>query len=212
MDSGHEPCCVDSGKLYSFRDPLAKRPLRLEQFGDDRLTFEQVKEFGSGAPLPQEPIRLRGYMGRQVMDVLWTGSLWFCVSSRVIELLSEHGITGWSTFPVEVYDHQGEPLPGYHGFAITGPTCRRDKSRSQIVAKPPPVPQGEGFDVYRGLYFDENQWDGSDFFWVDRSGGRVVTERVYRLFKRNKISNVRFVPLPEVEIDVLLDRFEKDED
>lgn len=212
MDSTFTTRSVDYGKFYELSDPLANRPLRLEDYDSDWLTNEQLQLLVRGALRPEQPLKLRGYMGRQVVDVLWTGrALLFCVSSRVIELLSEHGITGWSTFPVEVYDRQGGPLPGYHGFAITGPVCRRDKSRSQIVAKPPPVPEGEGREVYRGLYFDESQWDGSDFFWVDRSGGRVVTERVYRLFKRNKISNVRLVPLPEVEIDVILDRFEKDE-
>lgn len=29
----------------------------------------------------------------------------------------------------------------------------------------------------------------------------IVTERVYRLFQKAKIRNIRFIPLPEVESD-----------
>ncbi|MHB1295631.1 MAG: hypothetical protein ACYC4R_11630 [Anaerolineae bacterium] len=203
---------VDYQKLYSFSDAFATRPLRLKTVEDQGLEQGYAWPLSDGTLHLAQPLKLRGYMGGQAVDVLWSGLVvLFCVSSRVVDLLRAEGITGWDTFPVEVYDRRGGFLPGYHGFAITGPTCRRDKSRSTIVAKPPPppTPTGRGGKVYRGLYFHEADWDGSDFFWVDNCGGRVVTERVYRLFRRHKIGNVRFVPLPEVELDVLLDKYEK---
>ncbi|MHB1295628.1 MAG: hypothetical protein ACYC4R_11615 [Anaerolineae bacterium] len=201
---------VDYQKLYSFTDPFARRPMRLEPFDDEGLGKGYAWPLSDGTLHLAQPLKLRGYMGGQAADVLWTGLVvLFCVSSRVVDLLRAEGITGWDTFPVEVYDRRGEFLPGYHGFAITGPTCRRDKSRSTIVVKPPPVPGGNAWTAYHGLYFHEADWDGSDFFRVDKSGGEVVTERVYRLFKRHKIGNVRFVPLPKVELDTLLDKYEK---
>ena len=60
--------------------------------------------------------------------------------------------------------------------------------------------------MYKGFYFDESQWDGSDIFLV--GGHKVVTLPVQKAFKRAKVSNVRFTPLMEVEIDVYLDRFD----
>ncbi len=113
------------------------------------------------------------------------------------------------TYPVEVYGRKGEPLPGYHGFAVTGSECRRDRSRSQILTKQA-VPGGRPFQVYKGLYFYEEDWDDSDIFEVSSCGGTVVTEKVYKIFKKAKVTNVRFTPLPEVEIRVFLDTFEKD--
>ncbi|BCX04396.1 MAG: hypothetical protein KatS3mg053_2334 [Candidatus Roseilinea sp.] len=60
------------------------------------------------------------------------------------------------------------------------------------------------------MYFDESQWDGSDFFLVQPLNSIAVTEKVYRLFKRAKVTNVRLTPLIQVELDVTLDQFEKD--
>lgn len=129
-------------------------------------------------------------------------------STKVYSLLGTGNITGWETYPVEVFDRNGTELPGYHGFSVIGKECRRDRSRSQKITKQA-VPGGEPFEVYKGLYFFEEDWDGSDIFLV-QNNIIVVTERVCALFKKNKIANVAFVPLPEVEIDVYLDKFEKD--
>ncbi len=196
---------LDYSKLFELADPLANRPLRLETYDDDwLLKNNNTWRLFRGQLKLTEPLKLRAYMGGQATDFLWSGLIHVvCVSSRVVDLLREHGITGWDTYPVEVYGRKGEPLPGYHGFAVTGPECRRDRSRSPIVDKPPPVPGGCGYRVYKGLYFDESQWDGSDIFLVE--GSKVVTERVYSLFKRAKVSNVRFQRLTELEIHVFLD-------
>ncbi len=200
---------LDYSKLFRLSDPLANRPLRLETYGEDWLTIEDVWQLFRGQLKLRESLKLRAYMGGQATDFLWSGLIdVVCVSSRVVDLLREHGITGWDTYPVEVYGRKGEPLPGYHGFAVTGPECRRDRSRSQILTRQA-VPGGKPFQVYKGLYFDESQWDGSDIFLVRLTAGMVVTEKVYRLFKKAKVSNVRFTPLTEVEIDVILDEYEK---
>jgi len=188
---------------------MATRPLRLEPT-DDWITRDYAFALARGQVQPPNPIKLVGYMGRDVMDILWSGMVWiFCVSSRVTELLQKNNITGWATYPVEVYDRKGQPLPGYHGFAVTGRECRRDRSRSQIITKQV-VPGGKPFEVYKGLFFYEEDWDGNDFFIVRSYGGIVVTEKVMRLFKRAKIANVRFIPLPEVELDVILDEYGHD--
>jgi hypothetical protein len=200
---------VDFSKFYQFEDPMATRPLRLEPT-DDWITRDYAFALARGQVQPPNPIKLVGYMGRDVMDILWSGMVWiFCVSSRVTELLQKNNITGWATYPVEVYDRKGQPLPGYHGFAVTGRECRRDRSRSQIITKQV-VPGGKPFEVYKGLFFYEEDWDGNDFFIVRSYGGIVVTEKVMRLFKRAKIANVRFIPLPEVELDVILDEYGHD--
>lgn len=195
--------------LYRLRDPLANLPFRMSR----RLlanwpTVDQQWEIARGKFQTYGPLVFDATSGGRLTDILWSRSVVFLFfSARLIHLLQEHSITGWSTYPVELYNRQGELLAGYQGIAITGSECARDRSRSQIVDKPPPVPGGRGYQVYRGLYFDESEWDGSDMFWVSEGGGVVITERVYKLFRKHKIRNVKFTPLSEVEIDVSNDKY-----
>ncbi|GAP11842.1 hypothetical protein BECAL_03036 [Bellilinea caldifistulae] len=201
---------LDYNKLYRLDDPLASRPFRLSDEGySDWLTKGQAIELFRGRLKLDTPLRLGAYRGGQVTDFLWSGLIpLVCISERVVELLRMNNITGWATYPVEVHGRKGEPLPGYHGFAVTGSECQRDRSRSQILTRQA-VPGGEPFQVYRGLYFDEADWDGSDIFLI-RNHGIVVTQKVRNLLKKSKVTNVQLIPLVEVEIDVYLDKFEHD--
>ena len=201
----------DYDKLYRLRDPLATRPLRLgdEGYSGEWITTHQAWLLAKGELKLDEPLRLGAYQGGQITDFLWSGLVPIvCISQRVVDLLCEQDITGWATYPVEVHDRQGALLPGYHGFAVIGAECRRDRSRSEIITKRRPTPQGREYQAYKGLYFQEDQWDGSDIFWI-RHTGIIVVERVYKLFRSAKITNVTFMRLTEVEIDVLLDKYEK---
>lgn len=199
---------LDYSRFYDMSDPMAGRPLRLSpKHYSDWLTNDQAWQLFTGQLNLVEPLRLGAYRGGHPSEFLWAGlSHIVCVSQRVIELLTENSITGWAIYSVEVHGRRGEFLPDYHGFSVIGPECTRDRSRSQILTKPPPAPGGKSYQVYKGLYFDESRWDSSDFFLVRR--GIVVTEKVYRLFKKAKVTNVLFVSLPEVEIDVRLDEYE----
>ncbi len=191
---------LDYKKLYAFCDPLSNRPFRLrDRDTSPPLTWEETRRISLGQKVVSPALEFDIASGKQTTDFLWSQSIHLvCISERLMALLTVNEITGWSTYPVEIFDRKGNPLPGYHGFAVTGPVCDLDRSRSEIVDKPPPTPQGQGYQVYRGLYFDESQWDGSDMFWVERADP-VVTEKVFQLFKRNKISNVRFIRLDQDE-------------
>ena len=201
----------DFNKFYEFEDPFATRPFRLRTAPESKkLSVEDVYALAHGRLRLDSPIKLVASSGGQATDFLWSElPPLVCISSRVVDLLTTNDCTGWSTYPVEVYDRQGNLLPGYHGFVVTGPECRRDKSRSEIVEKPPPAPRGRSYKVYKGLYFDEHCWDGSDFFWVVPFGGRIISEKVYRLFRKHKVRNIELTPLLDVEIKVLFDEFEK---
>jgi hypothetical protein len=175
------------------------------------MTPDDVENLAWGRLRLEQPLKMRGYMGGHVADVLWTGLLSLvCVSTKVVEFLTENEVTGWATYPVEAYDRRGDPLPGYHGFAVTGPHCKRDRGRSEIVTRPHPANAERQVEHYRGLYFDESGWDGSDVFLIRYTAGIIISEKVYRLFRRHRIANVRFTPLTEVEIEVSLDKYAKD--
>jgi len=200
-----------SKNFYELYDPLATRPLRLSILEHNNwVTSHYVWELFRGRVSLEQPLRLGIHSGSQLFHFLWSAfPPIVCVSTFVVELFRSNGVTGWMTYPVEVYGKTGELLPGYHGFAVTGGECRRDRSRSQIITKQA-IPGGKPFGVYIGLYFHEEDWDGSDIFRVSSSGGTIVTEKVKQILKKSKVSNVRLTPLPEVEIQVLLDQFDHD--
>lgn len=199
---------LDYRSFYTFREPWATRPFRLkDRETAHTLKFEQTNRIARGVEKPPTPLQFDVYKGGEATDILWSQSIHLvCVSERVVVLLEENKITGWSTYPIEIFGQDGDLLPGYFGLAVTGAVCELDRSRSELIDMPSPVPGGKSYQVYRGLYFNENQWDGSDMFWINRAG-KIVSDKVYRLFKQHKLTNVKFTPLDEDEretgVDVL---------
>jgi hypothetical protein len=201
---------INFNQFYELDDPLANRPLRITVRGySDWVTSDFTWTLFRGQDLPMQPIKLGGYMGGQVTDFLWSDLIYMvCISARTVEILEEHKVTGWATYPVEVYGKNGEAILGYYGFSVTGGECRRDRSRSQIITKQAVV-GGKPYEVYKGLYFYEEDWDGSDIFIVQKFGGIVITENVFKIFKKARITNVKLTPLQEVERDVYFDKYDK---
>ncbi len=201
---------LNYAELFELSDPLASRPLRLNlKSHSEGLSSRDAWNLATGQLVPDLPIELGGYRGSQITDFLWSGLMGIvCVSNRVVQLLTEHRITGWQTYPVRVFDRRAVEVPGYAGLSITGSQCNRDRSRSHIIEKPAPTARGVGYQVYRGLYFDESQWDKCDMFWI-RDTAIVVTAKVRQLMQSVGASNVRFARLTDVEIDVRLDDYEK---
>ena len=200
MASSH---VVSNRPLYELSDPMASKPFRLRSRLPAIAKTEgiNVELLSRGQSQLEKPIQFDVAQGLQAKDFLWTQLVTpVCVSERVIDILRTNEVTGWSTYPVEVFDREGKPLASYYGLAVSGAVCEADYSRSAVVTKPPPAPRGKSYDVYKGLYFDEDQWDGSDMFWV--GGVRVVVDKVKTILEQNEVENVCFTPLSEREIRV----------
>ena len=188
---------------YELADPMAVEPFRLRSRlpADTNTAGVDFQLLSRGRSKTLTPIQFDAAQGCEFADFLWTQLVTpVCVSEEVIQLLRDNHVTGWSTYPVEVYDQEGYLHSRYHGLAVTGAVCEADYSLSTVVTKPPPTPSGRSFDVYKGLHFKEDEWDGSDMFWV--AGVRVVVDRVRMIFEQSKASNVNFTPLTEREIRV----------
>lgn len=181
--------------LFDLKDPLSNPPFRGKVLTDQPAVLLRA-EYS-----PAEPVRVEHAMGGRPFDLIWTTyAALFLVSDRVRVLLENEGITGWRTYPVEVTDRGGVLIPGYHGFAVTGRCGPFDPSRSQMIIKPAPVPRGRAAPYRRGLFFDPSTWDGSDVFCSENGWlFVVVTQRVRDLFQRQKVRNVRFQRLVDVE-------------
>lgn len=189
--------------IFELGDPMAVEPYRLRSRlpGDVIADSVNVQLLSRGKSRLQEPLQFDAAQGTEASDFLWTQLLDpVCVSESVVRILRENEVSGWSLYPVEVFDNDGDLLPNYHGIAVTGAECEADYGRSAIVTKPPPTSYGRSYDVYQGLYFNEEDWDGSDIFWV--GGIRVVVKKVKELLEKNNVKNVLFTPLSQREVRV----------
>lgn len=187
--------------FYLLRNPYATRPLRLTTEEPPRsFTAERADALLAGAQAT-EPVCLVWESGGSASDFVWTGYLSIIVvSGRVVETLRETRATGWTTYPIVARDRSGASLQGYFGFAVTGRAGPVDRKRSEVFQKPAPTPTGTVYSMLRGLYFDENTWDGNDIFLVADTLFVVVSERVKRALGRARIGNVRFTRLTDVEL------------
>ncbi|MFL5350953.1 MAG: hypothetical protein ACJ8AT_39800 [Hyalangium sp.] len=145
------------------------------------------------------PITLKWAMGRAkpVEVIRTTYATPLIVADSVVQLLRSHGFTGWSLYEVSVHDKQGQRIPGYSGLAVTGRCGSIEWAKGVEV---PRISPAGIFPVWKGLFFDPNSWDGSDFFMpTERFRGVLVVEEVKKAFERAKIRNVDFTPLDQFE-------------
>lgn len=149
---------------------------------------------------PTEPLAMRHNVGGPLRDVVITGyAVPNVVSQAFVEALSSAGCTGWSLFPVTVYDKQGVPAGAFHGFQVVGECGPIDWRKSQPV--PVRLPGGV-FPRLRGMYFTDGTWDGSDVFGPTENGFVFMTEKAVSVLKRSRISNLDAEPIEGVMTEI----------
>ena len=120
------------------------------------------------------------------------------ISERVVQILRDHEFTGWDVCPVALWDKAGAPLPTYYYLQVLGRCGPRDPSKSEPFEEEMP---GAWFPRLRGLYFDPETWDGSDFFLPAKTAFIAVTEPVTRALAHAKVKNVTFERLDTMVFD-----------
>jgi hypothetical protein len=187
--------------LFAIRDPLATWPFRATLGGrlpvDPRDGSENPIDLLRGEATTDLLIATH-VMGDQTPgDVVWTtwGSI-LLLSDRVVGMLRVAGLSGWTTLPARI---EGAADSRLYAFLVVRGRCGPlDWARSSRVSGAFP---GGRFPLLRGFFFDEDSWDGSDFFMEERRSGWVfVTRRVVDLFRMHKIRNVQFERMDELEI------------
>ncbi len=170
------------------------------------LSWKDIASLKRGDLNPPIPVPYRYAGGRTVPeDFVWCDG-GFIISDRIKELFTAHNFTGWKTYPINLYDKNGKLISGYHGFAVTAKVGPIDYSRSEIIAKPPII-IGKPNIVKKGLYFDENSWDGSDFLFA---GYILVTRPVVEALRKAvpKVKNWRAIPASQYERSIIFDAVE----
>jgi hypothetical protein len=174
-------------RVYHVGNPLASRPYR----GHMKLKDPEEFTLPRGESKPRKPVRITHDMGEPTPgDVIWTDMVVpLVVSQRFVDVLLEHGFTGWGTYPVEVHAKGGRLVPGYHGLSIKGRCGPIQYEKSQVIYEEFP---GGRFPSYRGMYFDPNSWDGSDFFMptTPDTGWTFILEPVKKALAKARIGNL----------------------
>lgn len=148
---------------------------------------------------PKDALVARWSMGGKApTDVIWTTSAHpIIVHARVVDLLLDHRFTGWGTYPVEVYGRSGEVHPDYHGLIFRGRCGLIDHSKSEEVMRQMPA---KVVPFLRGLYFDTETWDGSDFFMPGVEKWRLITGDVARVVLGAKVRGIYLEAAADVEL------------
>jgi len=90
-------------------------------------------------------------------------------------------------------------VKGYSGLVVSGRCGAIDNSRSVQVQKAVVGnPKGHAL-VWKGLYFAEESWDGSDIFRPPGTGYIFVTEKVRAALDRAKVTNLTCTALADFE-------------
>jgi hypothetical protein len=161
----------------------------------------------AGRFVPPRPLRFRRAEGKRAYDfVLTTFGMLPLISQRVVDALSERGVSGWRVFPVEVEDGKGQPVEGLHGLSITGISGAPVEGWSEVVTVPAPTPQGRPAQKLKGLFFDPEGWDGSDLFVPEGSAYVIGSDRVADALRDIDATNVELTPVTEVLQPILRSR------
>jgi len=113
-------------------------------------------------------------------------------------------VTGWEgAAPVVVASKSRKPVSNYALFVVTGRSGRFDNSLSVqtdwlLRGKP------TGKKVWKGLYFEDGTWDGSDVFAPSGTARFIVTSKVKAVLERVQATNIKLEPLSEVVRPILM--------
>ena len=135
--------------------------------------------------------------GRQYKDVLdtpWLSA--YVISDRFRQILEDNNVTGWKSYPVELLDKYDKRISGYNGFCIVGRSGPMNPKGAlgDMVGR---VPDAE-LQPYKNGWFDVDTWDGSDIFLLGNSRWIIITERVYKLLKKEKVASIECVRVSDL--------------
>ena len=125
---------------------------------------------------------------RDVLDMRYVSA--YLISDRMKNILEENKITGWKSYPVVIHDKKGDIIEGYNGFSVVGRSGSLDLKNQPVE----PVIDDNGhitkYKEYVGGWFDINTWDGSDVFIQDDSLRIIITDRLYKILKKEKLTAI----------------------
>ncbi len=145
------------------------------------------------------PVIFKQNSGMNLLDILDTGyANLFLISEKLKSVLNEKKLTGWKTYPIKLYDKKGLEIVGYHGFSVIGHCGPIICEKSEIIEKRL-IPTGPLVKFYKGIFFNLESWDGSDFFSPEGTVRILVNENVTNALREYNITNTKVKNLKDIE-------------
>jgi hypothetical protein len=186
--------------FYRFSSKLVTRTLQVHAIGLTKGRNENNLLAGNYEGITF-PVQFKQEYGKRLEDVLNTGCAYFyIISDKMKTVLEDNQLTGWQTFPIQIFDKKGNEIHGYHGFSTLGRSGTKDYTKSEIIEKQH-IADGPFWKYYKGYQIDLGSWDGSDFFLPQGYRGTIVTERAAEAMKKAKLTNVVLENIADIEID-----------
>ena len=126
----------------------------------------------------------------------------FLIDPKIKALFEENHITGYELRDITLVGSANFREDGIQEMVITGRAGHLQKlSGEKFEACSTCGNIIEDFDGIVGAGFDIDTWDGSDVFFVDNFMGiPIITQKVKDLLVKNKIKNVSFINIKEIEL------------
>ncbi|MDQ3235391.1 MAG: hypothetical protein M3Q07_26570 [Pseudobdellovibrionaceae bacterium] len=127
-------------------------------------------------------------------------------SEKFFEVLRSIEATGYLKIPVDLLTSKGAKVEGFSALCIAGRCGPIDWSKSLPTMSPPRFPGGRKCFAFKGIFFDQNGWDGKDIFMPENTHTTIVTERVALALLEAKLKNVTVSPLDQQESNLTDDK------
>ncbi len=144
--------------------------------------------------IPDEPLRFIYKRQAKLLQYTKCEVCFHFFHESVVELLTHLGATGISYYPT-IIEHKKEKrtITDYWGLQISGRYGKMDALRSERV--PHTLPNGNIVKRNKGIYFENDNWDGLDFSVGEHHSFIVVSERMRTILLKNKVTGVVVEPL-----------------
>ena len=177
---------------FAVRPDIFEQALKENDFSEKRKIHMQLcwGDYLEGTQFPIVFHPVDSDCGKNFKDVLGMryASYVFLISDKFKAVLEDNGVTGWKSYPVEIYGKKGERILGYNGFSVTG----RGGAMAEAYLE---------WEIARNMdwHYDPSQWDGSDIFKI-YPAYLTITRRVKDLLVSAGITGVKYTPLSECVI------------
>jgi hypothetical protein len=188
---------MNAASYYRWNEAFTRGAVRVTQPED--IVQEHDIDLALGKWAPPRRIAFEQYEGTKLLDLV--GTQWAplrLISARVRRAFAAAGVSGWRTVEVDLRTPEGEAIRGYALLIITGRCGRIDNTRS-VQVKREIVGNPRGALVWRGMYFDERTWDGSDVFAPEGTAFAFATDKAKQTLDEIRATNIEIVALQDVE-------------
>ena len=159
---------------YNINTKLSygRSPIKIQSLCED---FDGLKRITEDSPL-LESNEFEVDSGKNWYDLIqFADSFHFAISERIKKLLEENAITGWNSFPIIIKNF---PDKKYHTFFVNA-----------IIGELKNLEQLNSYET-EIHEFDRSSWQGTDFFSHSNTLSIICTEKVKKILKKNKTTNL----------------------